>query len=992
MIGLQIQQYKITGKLGAGGMGEVFLADDTKLHRKVALKFLPERLSSDPDFKSRFEHEARAAAALNHPNIITVHDLGEHDGRLYIVMEHVEGQTLGELISENPPSIERALDIVTQICEGLAVAHEAGIVHRDIKPANILLTKDKRVKILDFGLAKSKRATTETRVGSTLGTVQYESPEQSRGDEVDQRSDIFSLGVLLYELITGKLPFIGDYDEAIRYAISHEPAEPLARFKSGVTPELEALVARMLEKDPEMRHQSARGVSSDIKRLRRDSNPIRSSEIRTAPAPSQDTPSMISTPAAQEAPPPSAPPAKAKRSFLIPAAVLTVVVIAALVFKPWKFEVSPNQVAQASEDMLAIMYFDNLKQPDDPERLGEMSTNLLITALSENRDIRVLSSQRLYDILKQLGKAGSKVIDRETASQVADKAKARWMLIGTILQTEPRLVITTQVIDVKTGEVLSSQRSTANTDEDIFGQLDRLTAEIRSDMSLKVTGAEQQKPLRAMTTTSPEAYRLFLKAQEQTYQVLMSQAMENLEKAVELDSTFAMAYCWLSYHGRNAKDNIRQAVKYSSKVGELDRRYILAENDVQNGAIDEAIDGLHAILRDYPEEKLAARLLGDIFSDVRFDIDSTIHYNLLALELDPTFKLSLNDVAYRYKDKREFDKALEYIDRYLALVPNEYNPYDSRGEILMSAGRIEEAKTYFSKALDIMPDIYNSHHALALIAYEAGDYETAINHIQKLTDSRWPRDRALGRWLKGCKLFRQGRFEECLTVFKQGFAADLLDEYTGWTVSDKILQSVVLLGQLGRFEEARNLVDRLVEEGLDKTPNQYGLYIESRLNIFLAEEDYDRALDLVRSAENRMLESGHAITKARFYWHRSIVYRRQGKFELALQDAETASRLNPRGVRTVADYTHGLIYLDQGKASEAIELLGRYVNSIESLSWRVPLWSVEAHYLLGKAYELSGDKQNAIASYEKFLEIWKNADHELESIKDAKVRLAKLTS
>lgn len=267
MIGQSVAQYKIIEKLGAGGMGEVFLAEDTRLGRRAALKFLPVGLNTDAEFKARFEHEAKATAALNHPNIVTVYDLGEHDGALFIAMERVEGQSLQTLIKSGSLTLKQSIDIASQITKGLSAAHKAGVVHRDIKPANIMMTTDGLTKILDFGLAKSHRATTETKVGSTVGTVQYESPEQSRGEEVDSRSDLFSLGVVLFEMVTGALPFDGEYEAAIRYAITNEKPRPLSRYVSDDTDVLQRIVDKLLEKDRELRYQTAADALGDLKKL-----------------------------------------------------------------------------------------------------------------------------------------------------------------------------------------------------------------------------------------------------------------------------------------------------------------------------------------------------------------------------------------------------------------------------------------------------------------------------------------------------------------------------------------------------------------------------------------------------------------------------------------------------------------------------------------------------------------------------------------------------
>jgi serine/threonine protein kinase len=397
MIGQQINQFKIVEKLGSGGMGDVYVAEDTNLERKVALKFLPPHYSQDSEFKARFQHEARAAAALNHPNIITVYELGEHEGRMFIVLELVEGKSLEQMIESGDVKLSVAMRIGVQMCEGLGAAHEAGIVHRDIKPANILVDQSGRVKILDFGLAKSRRATAETKVGTTVGTIQYESPEQGRGDTVDQRSDLFSLGVVLYELVTGRRPFGGEFTDAIRYAIANENPEPLARFKSDVPEDLQRIIFKLLEKDPDLRYQTATGLLSDLKLLQRSSGP---------------TPSSV-----HSAVKPTVAPRKGSRRFVIPAVLLVAAVALLLVFKPWSIVIQPTSEATAGDDRIAVMYFENLGDREDARRLGEIVANLLISDLSDSKYIQVVSSQRLSDLLQQLGREGSRTIPPDVTAR-----------------------------------------------------------------------------------------------------------------------------------------------------------------------------------------------------------------------------------------------------------------------------------------------------------------------------------------------------------------------------------------------------------------------------------------------------------------------------------------------------------------------------------------------------------------------------------------------
>ena len=268
MIGKQILHYTIEEKLGQGGMGEVYLAQDTELERKVVLKFLSSHLTVDSELRDRFRNEARAAAALNHPNIVTVHQVGEHEGHIYIAMEHVEGRSLQDIIEEGALPVERAVEIAAQICDGLGAAHRAGIIHRDIKPANIIVEPSGRVRILDFGLARFTGATKLTKKSSTLGTISYMSPEQFQGGKVDERSDIWSVGVIIYEMLAGIQPFQGEYEQAIMYAVCHEEPEPLGSRVDGVPPGLEALVDHALEKMPENRFQHIEEMLESLRRIR----------------------------------------------------------------------------------------------------------------------------------------------------------------------------------------------------------------------------------------------------------------------------------------------------------------------------------------------------------------------------------------------------------------------------------------------------------------------------------------------------------------------------------------------------------------------------------------------------------------------------------------------------------------------------------------------------------------------------------------------------
>jgi serine/threonine protein kinase len=367
--GTMVSHYRIIEKIGAGGMGEVYLAEDTELNRKVALKFLPSHLCQDPECRARFKREAQAAAKLNHPNIITIYEVSEFNNRPFFAMELIEGESLTDFIKKRDHPIEKIIDLSIQICEGLNKAHQAGIIHRDIKPSNILLDHDGRAKILDFGLAAIKGDKKLTKTGSTLGTISYMSPEQTRGEELDNRSDIFSFGIVLYEMITGHLPFKGDHEPAIIHSISFEEPEPLARYKSGVSEELQRIVSKAMAKDKNQRYQHADELAADLRGL----------ISATARVP-------ISK--------------RFKKSIVIMSLVLLGILVIIVFLKPWRVVAPPSDKEAGSRKRVVIVPFRNQTGDSTLDVLGRMIADWTTQGLLESGLAEVVPPEKLSEFDK----------------------------------------------------------------------------------------------------------------------------------------------------------------------------------------------------------------------------------------------------------------------------------------------------------------------------------------------------------------------------------------------------------------------------------------------------------------------------------------------------------------------------------------------------------------------------------------------------------------
>jgi tetratricopeptide (TPR) repeat protein/predicted Ser/Thr protein kinase len=963
MIGKIISHYKIIEKLGEGGMGEVYLAQDTELERKVALKFLPQRVASDPDALARFKREAQAAASLNHPNIITVHQIGRHEDRSFIAMAYIDGELLSDEIEKGIP-LERALDIAVQVCDGLDKAHRAGIVHRDIKPQNLLIDPDGRVKILDFGLATSGGTGAQSTGDSTAGTVYYMSPEQVRGAEADARSDVFSLGAVLYEILAGKRPFEGAHSEAVRYSIMNEEATPLSRHNPRVTPELERIVSKALAKEPADRYPSAALLAADLKSTTSGAKPAGTGSAR----------------------------AFSKR-LAIPGAVVLLAVVALLVVNPFKVQISQEQDAVAGENTIAIMYFENMAQRDDPDRIGEIMTNLLITNLSQSQELKVVSSQRLYDILKQQGKEGAKAIDRTTATETARTAGARYMMLGSILQVEPHLVVTSQLVDVTTGNIESSQRLTGQAGETVFDLVDRMTGDARTELADPVElDVAHTRPVAEVTTNSIDAYRHYLEGIEYDRRFYNEEACESFRKALEYDSTFAMAYLnlgWSSFSLRRFADGVaavNKASQFRDRVSEKERMYIDSAKSITEGRFDAALATLAQIAAIYPGEKQAYYEMAGTYYYMG-DYENAVRDYRKVIELDPSHKESYNQMAYAYDHLGNFDKSIWAINQYIELSPGEPNPYDSRGDLYSYNGDIDNAVASYRKALEIKPDFPRTAEKLGNMHVYNGEYVTAEQWYRRMTSSERPNVNSRGEYcLAKIPLYR-GKLREGISVLDETIAADEQNRRFDETYIHKIALRVIALGWSGQDAHAYGDARRFRETAVRAFPNTSASFDLVYANMCVKLGRFAEADSIVGLYESVLDTLDQASLEPYQYAKGNLALKRNDAAS-AVRHLEGASRLDP------LDYLNRIhlarAYLMAGRSGDAIVLLEKMLSSYDEDRLFNPVEGARVYYVLATAYQAAGRNAEAIEQYETFLEIWKDADPELVEVPDARRRLEEL--
>ena len=952
VIGRTVAHYKILEEIGAGGMGIVFKAEDTRLKRIVALKFLPPQLTQDPVARQRLLHEAHAASSLQHDNICTIHEIGEtDDGGLFICMDYYEGEPLKNRIAHGPLDVETAIDIVSGIARGLEEAHRRGIVHRDIKPANIVLPSNGGVKILDFGLAKVADQTKLTKSGSTVGTVAYMSPEQVRGEDVDRRSDLFSLGVVFYELLTGVSPFAAEYEAAVSHKILNSAPPPLRNSGVKLASQIEPVVGKMLAKDSSERYTSAKDVIAALGAIKgADSLPQ---------------------------------PKRRRRSVLVAAAIG---VVATLLAAWWMLSGRDSNV-QASEPRLAILYFENVTQRDDPERLGEVTTNLLITDLSESKYVSIVSSQRLYDILKNIGKENVKVIDRDTATEVARRAGADRMLVGSIMRMGESVELTSQLIEVASGQARASQRIRGASGDNIFDLVDRLSAEVKRDLGLPLgANTERDVSVADITTHSPEAYRNYLEGMDHMNQYNFIKARASLERAVAADSTFALAWLALSHQFLENADlstserraALDKAVRYSGEISESEARYLDACRKALNNDVAGAVSAIEELRRLQPDNKLFHWKLAELLipnagaGSVKRRIDCLNQ----VIALDPRDKLAYNELAYNYYALGQKQNYTQAIDYYVRLAPHDANVHDTRADLYGYEGDIENARRSYQAAIEIDSTFASSWGKLGRSYLKMGN-EASARRCWKKASSLGGISRTFAQYDAAVLPLYRGRGAEAMVLLKQGLDEMSASGVDNWFVRCQMLYVAYLRSKLGDPSYSEAEVARAFN----------GYATNAQLNkcavlLFgeLGSTHLDEYLQRIRESIGPVSLS-YAITKT---W----IEMNAGRYPNAVAMIDSIRSSQDQFVLT---YTQGLAYLRVERWSEAVAKLERCRDMLDAPGTPLPHLYVRTHVYLAQAYEGTGEFQKAIHEYETFIGAWQDADAAFSGeVADARARLAKL--
>ncbi len=996
--GTLAERYEILEELGEGGMGFVYKVSDTRIHEDVALKVLKPEVASNKDTITRFGNELKYARKITHKNVCRMHDINEAAGIHFITMEYVEGETLKSVITRmGTLKLGNMLSFALQVTDGLTEAHSLGIVHRDLKPQNIMIDKEGNAKIMDFGIARSEEGRGLTAEGMVIGTPEYMSPEQVEGKTADQRSDIYALGVIFYEMVTGKVPFSGE--SAFSVALKHKSEKPKdPRQDNPKLPEgMARAILRCMEKDRNKRYQSAEELLAVLMAVE-EMLPEKETVVQKI------VPRMAA--------------ARVKkfslRKVLVPALAAAVVVVTGII--TWRLMTPTQAVIPSLSDRyrVVVIPFKNISGDQQLDFYRSTLSSLFTTDLMQSKYISVVDESQVYSVLSRMKLDDVVELTQDNLKDIAAETVATHILNGSFIKLGDQYRITTFLQDARTFESIASESADGIDDEDLFAIVDELSKKIKFqfDLTEEQIANDLDNSIADVRSNSPRAIYFFTEAQKALNKRDFSNAIEQLENAISLDKDFAMAFRLLSgVYNRLAlevdfdnDDFWANVTKYRKEAleaalrrppTERDRLYILASNQKH----EQQFHTLHELVELYPDDENGNLMLGTKYLQqqeyelarkyleplVRNNSNNQLVYSSLAtvsmeqglfekakniiglsLEKFPDNPANINAMVKVYIMERDFDNAIAWSEKGYELDPNEFTDFGVIGHTYFFSEDFPRAEEEYRKQLDSDSGMRNIDGTLNLIdVYKTqGRFEEIFNQAEVVLQKQVGSDITY-------KVYKElvyanivkGNFEEALRQCEQlrypyphlrlFSLGDLYSKMQLW----KKVEEVVAELEKSFEERMQNHLSRDFPEHIKNSVpvgteriKRYSLRLQGLIEIWGG--NYDRAIDLLNHAKS-LFRNLHDRDIVYMINPLASAYFEKGDWERAREEYESI------GIMTYGRKNYGDIY-------------------------------TKSFYMLGKVYEQLGKKRDARKNYERFLELWKNADPGLPEVDDAKARLAGL--